>query len=138
MQVYERHLASTVRAQHVDPGVERRQGDRHVGWVGGDAGRRRRPGRRTDRQAQDRVVPGVAADGGAALPRRPLVAGSRDVLEVDAPRPQQRDRKSTSELQSLMRISYAVFCLKKKKQNTPELSHTHTTHTTQTNITQNK
>src|SRR3546814_4916037 len=28
-----------------------------------------------------------------------------------------RDRKSTtSELQSLMRISYAVFCLKKKKQ----------------------
>src|SRR3546814_5560907 len=25
------------------------------------------------------------------------------------------DRKSTSELQSLMRISYAVFCLKKKK-----------------------
>src|SRR3546814_5239651 len=26
------------------------------------------------------------------------------------------DRKSTSELQSLMRISYAVFCLKKKKQ----------------------
>src|SRR3546814_4450112 len=27
------------------------------------------------------------------------------------------DRKSTSELQSLMRISYAVFCLKKKKKN---------------------
>src|SRR3546814_2082666 len=26
------------------------------------------------------------------------------------------DRKSTPELQSLMRISYAVFCLKKKKQ----------------------
>src|SRR3546814_9263489 len=26
------------------------------------------------------------------------------------------DRKSTSELQSLMRISYAVFCLKTKKQ----------------------
>src|SRR3546814_6659866 len=27
------------------------------------------------------------------------------------------DRKSTRELQSLMRISYAVFCLKKKKKN---------------------
>src|SRR3546814_5401797 len=27
----------------------------------------------------------------------------------------QLDRKSTRELQSLMRISYAVFCLKKKK-----------------------
>src|SRR3546814_2335832 len=29
--------------------------------------------------------------------------------------PPTRDRKSTPELQSLMRISYAVFCLKKKK-----------------------
>src|SRR3546814_1991697 len=29
-----------------------------------------------------------------------------------------QDRKSTSELQSLMRISYAVFCLKKKKKAT--------------------
>src|SRR3546814_4126416 len=28
------------------------------------------------------------------------------------------DRKHTSELQSLMRISYAVFCLKKKKDKT--------------------
>src|SRR3546814_2279657 len=28
------------------------------------------------------------------------------------------DRKHTSELQSLMRISYAVFCLKKKKRQT--------------------
>src|SRR3546814_10712241 len=28
----------------------------------------------------------------------------------------ERDRKHTSELQSLMRISYAVFCLKKKTQ----------------------
>src|SRR3546814_4006633 len=37
----------------------------------------------------------------------------------------QRDRKSTRlKLQSLMRISYAVFCLKKKN-----LPHTHTTHT---------
>src|SRR3546814_2379703 len=28
-----------------------------------------------------------------------------------------QDRKSTSELQSIMRTSYAVFCLKKKKQD---------------------
>src|SRR3546814_8369484 len=33
-----------------------------------------------------------------------------------------RSEEHTSELQSLMRISYAVFCLKKKKQK-------HTTHT---------
>src|SRR3546814_6254751 len=30
---------------------------------------------------------------------------------------QTRSEEHTSELQSLMRISYAVFCLKKKKQN---------------------
>src|SRR3546814_1520082 len=29
----------------------------------------------------------------------------------------QRSEEHTSELQSLMRISYAVFCLKKKKKN---------------------
>src|SRR3546814_4424581 len=39
-----------------------------------------------------------------------------------------RSEEHTSELQSLMRISYAVFCLKKKK--TKE-SHTHETHNKQ-------
>src|SRR3546814_4144000 len=41
----------------------------------------------------------------------------------------QRSEEHTSELQSLMRISYAVFCLKKKKINqnsTTEVSRTHT------------
>src|SRR3546814_2494057 len=37
-----------------------------------------------------------------------------------------RSEEHTSELQSLMRISYAVFCLKKKNKNTP--IHTYTTH----------
>src|SRR3546814_7562348 len=32
----------------------------------------------------------------------------------------QRSEEHTSELQSLMRISYAVFCLKKKKKNKKE------------------
>src|SRR3546814_5872659 len=37
-----------------------------------------------------------------------------------------RSEEHTSELQSLMRISYAVFCLKKKNQNTTQLTqHTH-------------
>src|SRR3546814_8048667 len=36
--------------------------------------------------------------------------------------PQPRSEEHTSELQSLMRISYAVFCLKKK------INTTHTTH----------
>src|SRR3546814_7360984 len=41
----------------------------------------------------------------------------------------KRSEEHTSELQSLMRISYAVFCLKKKKQSekTREKSSPHTT-----------
>src|SRR3546814_6495909 len=39
-----------------------------------------------------------------------------------------RSEEHTSELQSLMRISYAVFCLKKKK--TEKRRHTRTTHST--------
>src|SRR3546814_1242417 len=35
-----------------------------------------------------------------------------------------RSEEHTSELQSLMRISYAVFCLKKKKNIRPKLHHT--------------
>src|SRR3546814_5587448 len=35
------------------------------------------------------------------------------------PRPQKRSEEHTSGLQSLMRISYAVFCLKKKKTQSP-------------------
>src|SRR3546814_5092830 len=46
---------------------------------------------------------------------------------------QVRSEEHTSELQSLMRISYAVFCLKKKKNNTATINDkhdiTHNTHT---------
>src|SRR3546814_1885814 len=37
-------------------------------------------------------------------------------LRLGAGQLRQRSEEHTSELQSLMRISYAVFCLKKKKQ----------------------
>src|SRR3546814_7011808 len=41
-----------------------------------------------------------------------------------------RSEEHTSELQSLMRISYAVFCLNKKKKNTtPHIHNRHTDHT---------
>src|SRR3546814_3016375 len=50
---------------------------------------------------------GVAVDRGGVL--RQFVRG------IGAA---QRSEEHTSELQSLMRISYAVFCLKKKKNNT--------------------
>src|SRR3546814_3823052 len=39
-----------------------------------------------------------------------------DELEFTSGNEGQRSEEHTSELQSLMRISYAVFCLKKKKQ----------------------
>src|SRR3546814_9920410 len=38
-----------------------------------------------------------------------------------------RSEEHTSELQSLMRISYAVFCLKKKKHTPTRYTHNHTT-----------
>src|SRR3546814_6792413 len=37
----------------------------------------------------------------------------------------KRSEEHTSELQSLMRISYAVFCLKKKKNNRPTVTKKH-------------
>src|SRR3546814_4196391 len=39
-----------------------------------------------------------------------------------------RSKEHTSELQSLMRISYAVFCLKKKKTKKQQIHNTHQQH----------
>src|SRR3546814_5566233 len=46
-----------------------------------------------------------------------LWSRAEDIIH-DRPRAPARSEEHTSELQSLMRISYAVFCLKKKTQNT--------------------
>src|SRR3546814_9766505 len=46
--------------------------------------------------------------------RRPLADEYRD-MDEDPDDQRDRSEEHTSELQSLMRISYAVFCLKKKK-----------------------
>src|SRR3546814_7605746 len=83
--------------------------------------RRRREGRhrRPDRFGQEhRRTPHprpLRAGGGRRLHRRHRRAADRS----RGPAP-QRSEEHTSELQSLMRISYAVFCLTKK--------HTKTTH----------
>src|SRR3546814_7200881 len=45
---------------------------------------------------------------------------SHQLADIDACLLVTRSEEHTSELQSLMRISYAVFCLKKKKQNQHE------------------
>src|SRR3546814_970807 len=57
---------------------------------------------------------GRDADERALLPRRAAGIFLR-VVRIDLDHP-VRSEEHTSELQSLMRISYAVFCLKKKKQ----------------------
>src|SRR3546814_2320981 len=54
-----------------------------------------------------------AAHGARARWRRRRGATAGHVFATWRPR---RSEEHTSELQSLMRISYAVFCLKKKKQ----------------------
>src|SRR3546814_9782112 len=41
--------------------------------------------------------------------------GNMRVTRLESLEPRTRSEEHTSELQSLMRISYAVFCLKKKK-----------------------
>src|SRR3546814_6707078 len=51
------------------------------------------------------------------LSRVPGLHAALELLFAEADRV-RRSEEHTSELQSLMRISYAVFCLKKKKQNT--------------------
>src|SRR3546814_2087134 len=45
-----------------------------------------------------------------------VMTGVGAALNTAGVRPGQRSEEHTSELQSLMRISYAVFCLKKKKE----------------------
>src|SRR3546814_4205025 len=47
-----------------------------------------------------------------------------------------RSEEHTSELQSLMRISYAVFCLKKKKSKTHKHYNNHQTKVTDNNETE--
>src|SRR3546814_3274318 len=57
----------------------------------------------------------VFLDERAALRRQQVEHVLGRSAEPDALRADDRSEEHTSELQSLMRISYAVFCLKKKK-----------------------
>src|SRR3546814_2662612 len=58
----------------------------------------------------------------AGTPAAPVLAHSDPTVSASDPAavapPAKRSEEHTSELQSLMRISYAVFCLKKKKKTT--------------------
>src|SRR3546814_5434762 len=50
----------------------------------------------------------------------------------------ERSEEHTSELQSLMRISYAVFCLKKKKRHNSRDRQSQSQHHSRTNVRQRK
>src|SRR3546814_10486471 len=71
---------------------------------------------------------GATGRGGGGVARRFVVvaaARARDQCQGarhDGGTPLDRSEEHTSELQSLMRLSYAVFCLKKKKHKITALS----------------
>src|SRR3546814_10527974 len=67
---------------------------------------------------RDHLVPGQQRIGGRRandLPSRKL---DRAAVALPGNERAGRSEEHTSELQSLMRISYAVFCLKKQKRHT--------------------
>src|SRR3546814_4848196 len=121
---------------------------------GGGAAARRRTRRRVDSVSRDgdgMVLMATRADDIAAPSKFALAAElpraiwsitshafSREMLAA-APKGDGRPVRSdehTSELQSLMRISYAVFCLKKKKQTKiKRVTKTKTTLTQNTRLT---
>src|SRR3546814_6106373 len=63
-----------------------------------------------------------------------LINGNRMVLQpLDIAAVKLRSEEHTSELQSLMRNSYAVFCFKQKRTLTSKLTNLHATTTMPTN-----
>src|SRR3546814_1853451 len=95
------------------------RGDGHTGGMAGAAARTRRvgamsggPERRADLQAQP-AARSAAWPGGEISSSAMVSRGGGH---------SRRSEEHTSELQSLMRISYAVFCLKKKIQNTDNIN----------------
>src|SRR3546814_6023125 len=92
--------AQLPRLDPLDPLEEAHQGEARHQARAGDS--RRRPLR--------------PREGEGAHPRIPRRAAAHEEGEG-------RSEEHTSELQSLMRISYAVFCLKKKKQQIQQPTH---------------
>src|SRR3546814_2262811 len=97
-------LAAALRRAPRDLAATLRSGEQAAGGrAAGDRRRRRRSGGRPD--LDRRAAP--VQEGRVLLPDRGRGRDGR----------KPRSEEHTSELQSLMRISYAVFCLKKKKKH---------------------
>src|SRR3546814_8238281 len=71
-----------------------------------------------DPRGQFAALPPAVEQGGAAARHQYAEIGNAPRIGI-AHGEADRSEEHTSELQSLMRISYAVFCLKKKKKQTP-------------------
>src|SRR3546814_4164706 len=87
-------------------------------------------GRPAARAGSAAAIPGACEVGGTApLDRGDTTDREHRPMRSSEPcrKPRSRSEEHTSELQSLMRISYAVFCLKKKK-NTQILERKTITH----------
>src|SRR3546814_1426763 len=91
---------------------------------------------RSARAAQGQTARGLGTPAADAVPRDPVRRRRRSaapevrrLVDLLRHRPRLRSEEHTSELQSLMRISYAVFCLKKKNIYIDTTYHTIVTHT---------
>src|SRR3546814_1016085 len=115
--------------QRLEDGVPGVVVDRVRGLDDGDPRPRLRPRRKPEprRQLAHLVDHDLRALLGRRRPQLPFVADQQQVgVRTVAIRVCQRSEEHTSELQSLMRISYAVFCLKKKnkRQNAEQTTKT--------------
>src|SRR3546814_8703616 len=70
------------------------------------------------------MLPIGSRDGDASAATMRAIPSSARGGEAQRHQPLDRSEEHTSELQSLMRISYAVFCLKKKKNESNNRRHT--------------
>src|SRR3546814_9496591 len=75
-----------------------------------------------------------AGDAGAQPVGRGVRAIVIGITGIGQTQRQRRSEEHTSELQSLMRISYAVFCLKKKTEDNMKSLHVRQTNMTFTDI----
>src|SRR3546814_3679761 len=131
------HAAALFVGQHPALGIDELRADAEEGAPRASRLHRVRAGQGGDHDAAGLCLPPGIDDGDAALAdgvvipapclgvdrlanaaeqaqRRQVMAGH--IMIALAHQRADRSEEHTSELQSLMRISYAVFCLKKKKQ----------------------
>src|SRR3546814_5802178 len=100
---------SFVQAEHAEEGLQML-----YAIVGGEDKWRARP---FVSNSNCFVVPPLKFAEDACKVLEVLVRGGMPILLLSAGQAGARSEEHTSELQSLMRTSYAVFCLKKKKTN---------------------